>query len=203
LQAMADQVAVALDNARLFAESECALEQTRAAYGEVSGRAWGELVRGREAMGYRYERGKVASADGPWRPEMIEVVQSGKRIVEGQDEAVVAVPLKVRDHTIGVVNLRRAVEKAWTQEEETLIEALAEQLGQTLESARLYQDTQQRAAREQMVAETTSRMREPLDLENVLQTAVEEMRRALDLDSLAVRLTIPETSGDGVSGGGQ
>jgi len=203
LQAMADQVAVALDNARLFAESESALEQTRAAYGEVSGRAWGEMVHGGEVTGYRYERGKVALADGPWQPEMIEAVQSGRQIVEGQDEAVVAVPLKVRDQTIGVVNLRRAVGKAWTQEEETLIEALAEQLGQTLESARLYQDTQQRAAREQMVAETTSRMREPLDLENVLQTAAEEMRRALDLDSLAVRLTIPEASGDGVSGGGQ
>jgi GAF domain-containing protein len=46
---------------------------------------------------------------------------------------------------------------------------VAGQLGLALESARLYQDTQRRAAQEQLVGEVTSRMRETLDVEKVLQ----------------------------------
>jgi GAF domain-containing protein len=108
-------------------------------------------------------------------------------------EAVLAVPLKVRDQVIGVVNLRKTSPgKSWTEEENGLIETLTEQLGLALESARLYQDTQRRAAREQMSAQVTSRMRESLDLETVLKTAVSEMRQALGLEGVIVQLARPE-----------
>ncbi|MBN1934462.1 MAG: GAF domain-containing protein [Anaerolineae bacterium] len=197
LQVMADQVAVALDNARLFAESESALEQAHQAYGELSQRAWAELLRAGQATGYRYEKRTVTPAEGEWRPEMLQAAQSGQSVVARGDEAVLAVPLKVRDQVIGVLNLRRALpDKVWTEEENALVESLAEQLGVALESARLYQDTQRRAAQEQLSAQVTARMRESLDVETVLKTAVNEMRQALGLESVAVQLARPETAGN-------
>ena len=69
-----------------------------------------------------------------------------------------------------------------------LLETLAEQLGMALEGARLYQDTQQRAAREQTVAEITSRMRESLDMETVLKTTADEIYQVLGLEEVAIRL---------------
>jgi len=66
--------------------------------------------------------------------------------------------------------------------------ALTEQPGVALESARLFQDTQRRAAREQLTSQVTGRMRESLDVETVLKTAATEMRQALGLDKLIVRL---------------
>jgi GAF domain-containing protein len=107
---------------------------------------------------------------------------------------VLAVPLKVRDQVIGVVNLRRtSPDKVWTEEENVLVQSLADQLGVALESARLYQDTQKRAAREQMIGEATGRIRESLDIETVLRTTASEIRQALDLDTLVIRLATPET----------
>jgi GAF domain-containing protein len=67
-------------------------------------------------------------------------------------------------------------------------------LGQALESARLYQDTQRRAARERLVGEVTARMRETLDMDAVLQTAVQQMRQALGLHDVTIRLEGADSS---------
>jgi GAF domain-containing protein len=79
----------------------------------------------------------------------------------------------------------------WTQEEIALMQTLAEQSALALESARLYQDTRRRAARERMVGEVTGRIRETLSVEAVLKTAVDEIRQALQLERLVVRLGAP------------
>ncbi|MCP4515065.1 MAG: HAMP domain-containing protein, partial [Delftia sp.] len=51
LQTMADQLAVTLDNARLLAASQAALEAERRAYGELSREAWVQLSRERQTQG--------------------------------------------------------------------------------------------------------------------------------------------------------
>ena len=96
---------------------------------------------------------------------------------------------------------------AWSAEQTALLNTLIDQLGVSLDSARLYEETQERAERERMVGEITSHMRETLDLETVLQTAAREMRRALDLAEVEMRLGsdpalrnfIPEKSDEGIA----
>jgi predicted Zn-dependent protease len=61
-------------------------------------------------------------------------------------------------------------------------------LAQTVESLRLLDETQRRAARERLTGEVTARMRETLDVDTVLQTAVREIGHALGLAALDVRL---------------
>jgi hypothetical protein len=58
-----------------------------------------------------------------------------------------------------------------------------------LESARLHQDTQRRAIRERLISEVTGRMRQTLDVETVLKTAVDEIYQAMDLSELVIRMT--------------
>lgn len=71
------------------------------------------------------------------------------------------------------------------------METLAGQLGMALESARLYRDTQRRAAQERLVGEVTARMRQTLDVNAVLDTAVDEIVRALGLEALDVLVETP------------
>ena len=84
--------------------------------------------------------------------------------------------------------------RPWTPDEVRLMEALAGQLGTALESARLYSDTQRRAARERLVGEVTARIRQTLDVDAVLDTAVDEIARAMGLEALDLQLgtTAPE-----------
>jgi GAF domain-containing protein len=224
LQTMADQVAVALDNARLFAESQSSFDAIQRAYGQLSREAWEELLESRGEWGYRYTRaasggiaaragGTVAPVSGAWHPEMLEARRTGRTVGftrvgagnGGPDDGsqgaaaqapdgngasgMLAIPLKVRDQVIGALRFSKGPEgEDWTEEERALLEAFAAQLEMALDSARLYQDTQRRAAQEQLVGQVTARMRESLDVEKVLKTASEELYQALGLEELVISL---------------
>ncbi len=189
LQTMTDQVAVALDNAELFAKSEAALEAERRAYGELSHEAWIALSQSQAVPGY------LVTPEGVMHPvkgqqtyrEAQAAIHIGQII---QDDSVTAViPIKSRGHILGGIKIRKNnANDTWTQEEVKLVETLSEQLSVALESARLFKQTQQRATQEQMVGEVTTRMRETLDIETVLKTAAIEIYTALGLTEVEVRL---------------
>ncbi|MEJ2556617.1 MAG: GAF domain-containing protein [Anaerolineae bacterium] len=189
LQIMADQVAVALDNARLFAEAREALEAERRAYSELSREAWAELLKVRPNLGFLKSKRLLSPAGDVWRPGMETALQTGQTIL-GEDSATsLTTPIKARGQVIGVIGARKPDDAGvWTQDEIALLETLAEQLSVALESARLYQDTQRRAVRERLTGEVTARMRETFDVETVLKTAAQEVRQALGLPEVVVRL---------------
>jgi GAF domain-containing protein/HAMP domain-containing protein len=197
LQTMVDQVAVAVDNAHLFAESEAALEAARRAYGELSWQAWGDMLRTRPGWGYRYARQSVTPAEGELWPEMLQAEQTGQIVQSSQlteggssDGSTLAIPLQVRGQVVGVLGFRKGEDSAvWPASEVALLETLAEQLGQALESARLYQDTQRREVRERTVGRIAGRVRETLDIDMVLQAAVREISAALDVTDVEVRVS--------------
>ena len=195
LQTLADQVALAINNAMLFQQAQASLETERRAYGELGRQAWQEMLRAQAGLGFRRSQEGLAPAGDEWRPEMQTAMQTGKAVQE--QATTLAVPIKVRDQVIGVIDARKP-EGAWTQEQAAVVETLADQLGVALESARLYQDTQRRAAQERLVGQVTARMSETLDMETVLRTAICEMGEALGMAEVEVRMGTP-TDGNGYS----
>ena len=186
LQTLADQVAMSISNARLFRQVKESLEAERRAFGELSRQAWQYLLQIQTDLGFLSDaRGTVPAGD-LWEPQMETAVRSGRAIPQN---GTVAIPIKVRGQVIGVVDGRKPEGAGtWTSEEIDLLEALTAQLGVALESARLYQETQHRAAQEQLLSEVTARMRETLDMDTVLQTAIREIGAALDFAEVEVRL---------------
>ena len=76
----------------------------------------------------------------------------------------------------------------WQEDEVELLETICEQLGVALDGARLYQEAQRLAYREQLTGEVTSRIRQTLDIQTVLRTAVEEIQRTLNLPEVMISL---------------
>jgi GAF domain-containing protein len=206
LQTIADQVAVALDNVRLFAESQEALEAIRRAYGELTREAWTEVLRTRGDWGFSYEHQVVEPVVGDWQPEMLRALNSGEAVTGiSNGEYTLSIPLRVRQEVVGVLDFcKQSVEPApsngegteqcngsnggWTSHERRLLERLVQQMGLALESAQFYEETQRRAVREQVAREVAARMRETLDVETVLKTTVQQVRQALDLPEVIIRL---------------
>jgi GAF domain-containing protein len=189
LQTLADQVAVAINNAQLYQQAQASLEAERRAYGELGARAWREMARLRPGLARRYDPGDILPADDEEWPEAMQRAMVEARPVAAAIGGAVAIPLKVRGQVIGVLDAHKPAEaRGWTEEETTLLEMLTEQLGVALDSARLYQDTERRAAQERLVGDVTARMRQTLDVDAVLRTAAQEMRQALGLSTIAIRL---------------
>lgn len=188
LQTLADQVALAISNVRLFQQIQESLAAERRVYERVSREAWHGLFRTRPGLSQRHDPHGILPSDGGWRKEMRQAVRLGQ-LVAGEDKTALAVPLKVRDQVIGVLDAHKPAETGeWTATEVALLQTLADQLGIALDSARLYQDVQRREARERLIGQIASRMRETMDMETVLRTAADALYRALNLEEVVVRL---------------
>jgi len=176
LQTLADQIALAISNARLFQQAEENLKVAQRAYGELSREAWEEMLSGGLDLGY------YCDADGVM-PVTAPMDESDDDLPE------LSIPVVVRGQVIGAIAAHKDADAGeWVSEEVALVKTLSERLGGALESARLYKDTQRHAAREQIIGQVTTRMRETLDMDTVLKTAVQEVRQALGLPEVVIRL---------------
>ncbi len=180
LQTMADQLALAIENARLFEKSRKTLARLEEFYGAQVQFNWQEREKSRA---YHYNGLEVfpLSRDASEQSEMHE-----------DEEGRLVVPIQLRDEVIGTILLEREAgdeQRSWSGEELALARAVGVQAGLALENARLLEETRRRAAREQQIGSATTRMRESLDMESVLKNAADEIYKALNLDELVIRLT--------------
>jgi GAF domain-containing protein/HAMP domain-containing protein len=194
LETVTDQVAIALDNARLFQESQAALASARRISGELSREAWAASVRSRTDLAFRSDNSGTARLGQTWRPELDEAVANGEAVVfsrqseEERGEAL-AVPVRMQGQVIGVLDTYKPAEMGgWTSDQIALVEQIASQLSEALENARLYEETQRRAIREQQLREIGSRMQSTVDLDAIMRIAIENLAAALDVPSAFVQL---------------
>jgi len=73
---------------------------------------------------------------------------------------------------------------------------VADQMALAIENARLFEQTQSRAARERLIRGITDRIRGAVDVESILQTTVQEIGKALGASHGLVRLGTEVELGD-------
>jgi GAF domain-containing protein len=191
LQTLADQLAMAVNNAQLLRRVQESLEAERRAYGELGRQAWLEFLRARPDIGFIKAQGVISPAGDLWRPAVERVLQTGEPTLGGDGEGNLVAPIKIHDQVIGVIDAYKPRDAGdWTPEQVDLLETLSDQLSVALDGARLHQDTQRRAAREQVIAEATARMRETLDVDAILQTAAREIGESLGLHDVTIQLEV-------------
>jgi len=185
LSILADQVAIAIDNARLFGQSQEALGEVQKLNRQYQSQQWSEFIRQESQIGYRQSLigGKpletlVESDEIQKTLEMGEVlVLDGKN---DKSQPSISIPVKLRGQIIGVLNIKAPTKnRKWNLDEINLVQAVSDRLALALDNARLLQDSQRRAAKEQKIGEVTAKIGASINMRNVLQTAVEELGRAL------------------------
>lgn len=202
LSVLADQVAIAINQARLLRQTEQLLETERRLYGEISRRAWVEQVRAKGSLGILRNQSGLMQVSEIQDPQIRRALETGQTVVDLHNMSVLYVPIKVRGQVVGILRTRRPEEAGgWTEEDIRLVEGLAEQLAISLESARSYQESQNLARRERLLGEISARVRQTLDLNSIVKIASQEVRQALDLSRVVVHLGVPPSArshgGDG------
>ncbi|HNT22963.1 MAG TPA: GAF domain-containing protein [Anaerolineales bacterium] len=199
-ETMADQVAAALDNARLYAESQQAIDSLNRAYGQMTRESWLKLVQLNPNLGYRAEASGQIVTETSWQPELEQAIRSADTLTGSlpaerntQGEHYLAIPIKVRDTVIGALGgYKPASGPGWTAPEIDFVQEIANTLSIALESARFFNEAQAQAETERLVGEISARMRQTLDIDAVLQTTSRELRRVLDLVEVEVQLAGPD-----------
>jgi GAF domain-containing protein len=191
MRLLANQVAIAIESAQLFAQSQAALAAELRAYGAVSREAWQDMARVGGALRFLSDApGIIHPVVGEKPPVMEQARQTGRMITESG--STLTVPIQIREGvSIGALRLNKS---NWGEDEIALVETLTEQLGAALESARLYQETQRREARERITREITEDIRRSVDMEVILRSAVSNLGEALGVPRTYVRLMLGEES---------
>ncbi len=192
LQTVADQIAVAIDNARLLTEAEERLQEMANLQRRLVGTAWTDYLTAEGAKAYA--RGLTIEKVLPAEAER---ALDERRMIT--DRNVLAVPIMLQEQPIGVVGFRKQsesetasvetmTEQQWTEQEIALIESVTQQVALALDNLRLFEETQSRARREQLTREIADKMRQAGDLEALVQTAMQELAHALSIERVEVHL---------------
>lgn len=191
LQIIADQLAVAIRNSQLLAEVQLTVQELQAAYGEFTHRSWRDWSSRAGDYGYRYQGLHIE----PVTEESFEVTEAWESknpiITKSDSQSNLAVPLRLRDVTFGVINLKINTNQIPNDLTEIVMD-IGDRLALTLDNARLIETTQRTAAREHLITEISTKIRETLDIESVLQTASNEISKSLGLAALDIELGLPQ-----------
>ena len=163
---MASQVAIALENARLFQEAQQNLREMRAIQQQYLLEAWNEF----SAQNDELEYSVGDSSDS--KSSMLDV------------------SITLRDQILGQIQLEG--NESWTPEQESLVNAVATQAAIALENARLVSESRQIAMRERMLAEINSKIWSSATIEGVLQTVVKELGKRFDASRATIELHVDE-----------
>jgi GAF domain-containing protein len=162
LSILADQVAIAIQNANSAKQASIALRNAEVASRQLSGRAWQGYAETIDVRGYRYDgvksealRDRGDTAASPY---------------------TLTVPIRLRGHLIGRLNLNPPdPARRWTEDEIAMAEATAERVALALESARLLEDAQRKATRESFLSDISAKLGTSFQLDSILRDTVREL----------------------------
>jgi GAF domain-containing protein len=183
LSLLADQVSLAIENARLFDETRRALSEAEAISRQATSEAWSKLPVEQNIVGYRYTEVGASLLDKPVDLKKAAKGQDSRR--ESESRRVV-VPIELRGETIGTLVIQSPSSQEMNNDQMDLIRAVAERVAISAENARLFDETTRRAERERMVSDITGKIRSVNDPQSMIETAMEELRKALGASRVEV-----------------
>ena len=171
LQSIADNLAIALENNSSFENTQKALEEIRVLNKAFVQQAWGEAISVHGNLMAEYENPDLQSA--------------------GAEIKTVKVPIYVRDEVIGEINLELAEEEI-NQDELEFLQSVTAQTSSALENARLIDETQRAASKEQKLNDLSVQFSRALTIEDILKTAVIEFGKLPSVSEASISLLPPE-----------
>ncbi len=190
LATLADQVAIAIQNARTYESLQSLLTEARRTSSSLLQESWRTLTQEQAAvLGYQASESKLTPLAKPLGSEQVHKALALKSTVQKDGEkATLVVPIRLRDRVIGVLDIQVPDEHNWDQDDVDLAEAVAERLSLSLEASLLLKATQRRAEIERLTAEISTRIGTTSQFDSILQTAAEELSRALGGSEVLVQL---------------
>ncbi len=175
LSTLAEQVSVAIQNARSYQESQEALAQAEAISLQLSEQQWNKFLTHQTIGGYHF--------DG------VDTKQIKPAFTKNTAHSL-SIPLVLRGIHVGTLKLNAPdPNRIWTEEEIALAQATADRTALAIENARLLQDAQKRAAKERTIGEISSKIGSLVNLENIVQTTIEELGSTLPGTEIAIQFT--------------
>lgn len=173
LSVLADQVSIAIQNARSYQQSREALEQAELATAQMIEQQWSQFL-GKQNINQYYFDG----------------VEASQTVKIDKQENNLAIPLILRGAQIGTLRLSTTdPNKIWDEDEVAIAQATAERTALAIENARLLLEAQKRATKERTISEISTKIGNSISLKSILETTIQELGNTLPGADIAIQFT--------------
>jgi len=189
LRTMADQIAISIDNARLYQESTQLLEEQAERTRQQTDFDWTDYLADERTNAITLQSGFETEAEvrEALRQRAIETEHTQIGNPTERKTVPIAVPINVRGGTIGAVVWELPMNDI-NADKIQLAEELVTRLAVSLENARLFQTSKKAVERERIVNEIARKLSSKTDINEILQTAVREVGQALRAPEINIHL---------------
>lgn len=185
---LADQIAIAIHNNQLNEDTTRALTEAERVHRQYLNQEWTRQSTETNINSIRYTNDglQVFTEDLPEVKMVLETARPAFKTqkdpaVTDQFNSTLTVPILLYGESIGVIQVQDSASKplAWSQNDLLTVQEVANQVSQSLENARLFEETIRRADRERKVLEITSKIRSTNDPQHMLEITLDELKKNL------------------------
>lgn len=187
LQVMADQIALAIENARHIEETQQTVEELQNLYSEYTTLDWQRYL-SPQAKAYHYDQVRITPI--PHQKIDLEAIGQHNRVTAEQNEdgsEQLVIPILLRGHSLGTIVLRKdPQEPSWSSDDQELAEEVAAQIAVALENARLLDEARKRVSHQQTVGEISTEIARSPQIETILRNTVQELGKLPHVDDVSI-----------------
>lgn len=189
LSTLADQIAVAIQNAGTYQTMQELLKKAQKESDSYIRESWRTLQAEESTIGYRVSGNEIASLVAPLKSNLIEkVVKNKKAVREHGGYGTMVLPIQLRNEVIGIMDIHTPAGHEWDEDEIDIMEAVADRLSLALESSMLLKATQRQAEIERITTDISGKISSATQFDAILRTAAEELSRALGGSEVLVQI---------------
>jgi len=180
-----------IDRKQAEVERERLLVEVEAAYKQYVRQEWEQYLGEQHQGQWQVEYLQPRLSEGLAKPGSDGQGENGAHKTPTLD-----MPISLRGQDIGSFVLQDVdPTRKWTAEELALVETVTQQLALTVENLRLFDDTRQRATREQVTREIADQMRASSDIDTIIQAGVQGIAKVLGGSHTIVELNVESADG--------
>lgn len=194
LQILADQIALALRNSELLSDLQKSYQELREEYKSYLIESWSEQL-DKKSYAFIYQGNNVKPIEMHDSSSTLQKIRTAEKShylsQKSTDDTKfeLIVPIELYGKQLGILQLSREKEAGpWKENEINMLKKSANQVALALENARLLIEIKKRATRDRILGDVTSKIRETLDIQTVLETATKEIFNVLDMETVKITL---------------
>jgi GAF domain-containing protein len=191
LSTLADQIAITINNTLKFEKARISLAEAQSTFQEMTRESWKVMRPKSLGLGFQSAGSTIIPLEQPLEGDSVhEAIINNKTVLSNKDNApsILTIPIRLRGQIVGVINLRTRKNRKLSTDETDIAEAVAERLSLAIETAALLQSTQHRADIERVTTDISSKIGASSRFETILQTAAQELSRALGGSDVLVQI---------------
>ena len=184
LSILADQVSIAIQNARQFEQTRKALNESEVLARQFVQTGWQQFTKNKNLLGIQHTGARstfLHRRNGKKEQELpdSDLPRSSKR------GAHLSIPIRLRGEVIGSVDVRAPDNRPWDEDDLDIVTVIIERAAIAMENARLLAESQKRADKERIIGEISAKISMQSEIDDLLKTAAQELGRAVDVDDRA------------------